>query len=136
MSSYVGAELRRLIATRAGNRCEYCLIREEDTYFGCEVDHIISIKHGGSTEESNLSYACIVCNRHKGSDLGSIEGRTGQLVRFYNPRKDLWEEHFALEDAQINSLTDIGEVTVRIFGFNNYARVLERAELISLGRYP
>jgi hypothetical protein len=35
-------ELRRLVATRAEHLCEYCLIHEEDTFLGCEVDHIIS----------------------------------------------------------------------------------------------
>lgn len=44
----------------------------EDTYFGCQVDHIISEKHGGATEEHNLAYACSYCNRNKGSDIGSI----------------------------------------------------------------
>ncbi len=42
--------------------CEYCLIHEDDTFFGCEVDHIISQKHGGPTEPENLAYACLPCN--------------------------------------------------------------------------
>ena len=88
MSSYVSEELRRLVAARAGYVCEYCLIHEDDTFFECEVDHIISVKHGGPTEEKNLAYACLPCNRHKGSDIGSILGETGQLVRFFNPRVD------------------------------------------------
>ena len=136
MSSYVSAELRRLVAARAGNRCEYCLIHEDETFFGCEVDHSISIKHGGATEASNLAYACMTCNRRKGSDLGSILWRTGQLVRFFNPKVDRWEDHFAIEGAQIKPLTDIGEVTAQIFGFNNEEQILEREELISSGRYP
>ena len=136
MSSYVSAELRRLVAIRAGNRCEYCLIHEDDTYLGCEVEHIISIKHGGITEESNLAYACMICNRRKGSDLGSIGWQSGELVRFYNPRVDKWKEHFMLEEATIKPLTQIGDVTVRIFGFNTEERILERQELISLSRYP
>lgn len=136
MSSYVGAERRRSVIARAGGRCEYCLIREEDTFFGCEVDHIISVKHGGAAESDNLAYACVVCNRQKGSDLGSIVWRTGELVRFYNPRADRWGDHFALEGARVRPLTDIGEVTARIFGFNSEERVPEREELISSGRYP
>ena len=136
MSSYIGADLRRLVAARAGNRCEYCRLYEEDALFAYEVDHIISIKHGGVTVESNLAYACMICNRQKGSDLGSIDWHTGQLVRFYDPRKDLWTEHFMLEGARIKPLTLIGEVTSRIFDFNSDERLLERQELISLGRYP
>ena len=58
MSVYVSAGLRRLVAEGAGRRCEYCLINEEDTFFGCEVDHVVSTKHGGLTTENNLAYAC------------------------------------------------------------------------------
>jgi len=55
--SYIPAELRRLVIARAASRCEYCGIAEADTYFGCEVDHIVSEKHGGLTEEVNLALA-------------------------------------------------------------------------------
>lgn len=136
MNRYVSAELRRLVAARAENRCEYCLIREEDTFFGCEVDHIVSLKHGGGTTEDNLAYACLICNRQKGSDLGSISRRTGELIRFFNPRTDQWEEHFELDEVNIKPLTDIGEATARIFEFNDEERILEREKLLALGRYP
>jgi coproporphyrinogen III oxidase len=36
MSRYVSDELRHFVASRAGNVCEYCLIYEHDTFFGCE----------------------------------------------------------------------------------------------------
>jgi hypothetical protein len=136
MSRYVSEDLRRLVAERAGYVCEYCLIAEADTYFGCEVDHIIGLKHGGPTAAANLAYACMVCNRNKGSDLGSISERTGQLVRFYNPRTDQWATHFQIDGSHIKPLTEIGEVTVRIFKLNEEARVIERLALISDGRYP
>ena len=78
----------------------------------------------------------MLCNRHKGTDLGSIARATGELVRFFNPRIDRWIDHFQLDGARIKPLTNVGEVTVRILGFNNAERVLERADLIDLGRYP
>src|SRR5262249_7484988 len=34
--TYISAELRRLVVARAEGLCEYCLIAEEDTFFGCE----------------------------------------------------------------------------------------------------
>src|SRR6185295_2639172 len=111
MSVYVSADLRRLVAERAKHRCEYCLIGEDDTYFGCEVDHVVSTKHGGATAEDNLAYACMVCNRYKGSDLGSLLRRTGELIRFFNSRTDEWEAHFELSGARIEPRTKIGEVT-------------------------
>ena len=132
---YISVELRRLVIERADHLCEYCLIPEVDTS-ACQVDHIISVKHGGATTEDNLCYACIFCNLQKGTDLGSINWRNGELVRFFNPRRDFWGEHFRLAEAVLEQLTDIGEVTARILDFNNDERILERQALIASGKYP
>lgn len=58
-SSYVSIELRGLVATRADHLCEYCLIHEDDTFLGCTIDHIISLKHGGPTEAETLHIAAL-----------------------------------------------------------------------------
>ena len=134
--TYVSVALRQLVRTRSKSLCEYCLISEEDTYFGCQVDHIISEKHGGATQESNLAYACSYCNRNKGSDIGSIVGETQRFCRFFNPRVDQWTDHFRLDGIRIAALTPIGEVTARILDFNHVDRLIERAELAALGQYP
>ncbi|HEX5443706.1 MAG TPA: HNH endonuclease signature motif containing protein, partial [Pirellulales bacterium] len=99
MTSYVSAELRRLVTARASGVCEYCLIHEDDTWLGCQIDHVISEKHGGLTSADNLAYACVFCNRSKGTDLGSIAQTSGQYIRFFNPRVDQWYEHFSLNGA-------------------------------------
>ena len=135
MARWISTELRHTIADRAKQLCEYCLIAEADTFYGCEVDHIISLKHGGSNEPDNLAYACALCNRAKGSDIGSI-ATSGEFTRFFNPRTDHWPEHFRLEGSLIQPLTTIGEVTARIFGFNDSARLHEREEMIRFGKYP
>lgn len=137
--AYVNAELRRLVTSRAGNRCEYCLIHEKDTFFGCEIDHIISEKHGGPTNADNLALACMICNRNKGSDIGSVLQPDSLLVRFFNPRTDAWVEHFAIDKADgvtIVPLTEIGIVTARILAFNSYERLLERQTLRDAGDDP
>jgi hypothetical protein len=136
MSSYVSASLRRLVASRAGGQCEYCLICENDTYSGCQVDHIVSEKHGGATEPENLAYACACCNRAKGSDIASVASGTGELTRLFNPRADRWAEHFELQGPLIQSRTPIGEATVRTLRLNDAERVLERQVLNQAGRYP
>ena len=134
MSRYISDALRKQVEDRADNICEYCLIPIEETYFGGEIDHIVGIKHDGETILGNLALACQPCNRNKGSDLGSNSATTKILTRFYNPRIDVWTEHFQInEDAEIIPLTEIGEVTVRIFKFNEFERVLERQGLIELG---
>lgn len=123
MTSYINTALRQLVAARADHLCEYCLIHEDDTFFGCEVDHIVSEKHGGQTEAENLAYACALCNRSKGSDVGSLTRTTGVFVRFFNPRSDFWGEHFVLDGASLVALSDIEEVTTRILGFNSSERL-------------
>ena len=55
MSREVGEALRRLVAERAWHVCEYCLVHEDDLFHGCEVDHVLSRKHGGQTTAENLA---------------------------------------------------------------------------------
>jgi hypothetical protein len=136
MSSYVSADLRRFVASRAENICEYCLIHESDTYLGCQVDHIISEKHGGATEPENLAFACAFCNRMKGSDIASIASSTGELTRLFNPRIDHWSNHFDLQGFLIQPRTPIGEATLRILRLNDTERIRERETLCQIDRYP
>ena len=136
MTSYISDQLRQQVALRANFLCEYCLLHEDESYLGCEVDHIISLKHGGPTELWYLGFACMRCNRRKGTDISSINWQTGSLVRFFNPRRDQWAGHFQLSAAHILPLTEIGEVTVRIFGFNEPKRIQERELLWRAGIYP
>ena len=136
MTSYVPADLRRLVESRANGLCEYCLIHESDTFLGCQVDHVIAEKHRGSTIADNLCYACTFCNRAKGTDIGSIAPSTREFTRFFNPRTDHWAEHFALTGVTIEPRTSIGEATAVILGLNQPERLVERRALQSLGRYP
>ena len=134
--TYIPADLRQRVTARAKRCCEYCLIHEDDSYYALQIDHIISEKHGGQTEEDNLALACVVCNRAKGSDIGSTDWRTNTFVRFYNPRTDRWAEHFTLNQVRIVSLTDVARVTERLLQFNVRERLLEREILQAIGRYP
>lgn len=136
MASEISAELRRLVIDRAYHVCEYCLLHENDNYLACEVDHIISIKHSGPTTLENLAYACFMCNRKKGTDVGSIALNTRSFTRFFNPRTDQWSAHFYLRAARIEHSTDVGEVTARVLDFNSHDRVERRQLLIDIGRFP
>ena len=135
MSNLVSEDLRVLVRSRAERLCEYCLMHEDDCLFSHQVDHIISLKHAGATESENLALASIICNRHKGSDVGTILS-SGIFTRFFNPRTDCWSDHFRFEADAIDPLTLIGEATACIFKFNDSERIIERAELAARGRYP
>ncbi|HEV3445857.1 MAG TPA: HNH endonuclease signature motif containing protein, partial [Gemmataceae bacterium] len=96
MSDSVPDDVREFVRLRAGRKCEYCLLHEEDARLSHEPDHIIAIKHQGSTVRENLAWTCFVCNRFKGSDIGSLDSETHEFVRFFNPRTDRWYDHFRL----------------------------------------
>ncbi len=109
---------------------------EVELLAGCEVDHIISRKHGGLTDLANLALSCERCNRAKGTDVGSVSGEPHRFVRLFNPRIDRWEDHFRLEVGRIEPLTEIGGVTVRLLQFNAPDRPLQRRSLQQVGAYP
>ncbi|MBD2194815.1 MULTISPECIES: HNH endonuclease [Calothrix] len=128
--TYISAALRRLVCDRANHACEYCLIPEIAVLVPHEVDHVIAEKHGGQTDETNLALACTICNKYKGSDLTSIDPSNGEIVRLYQPRHDRWYDHFQLKDGEIQPLTAIGRVTVRLLQMNRPERVEERKVLL------
>jgi hypothetical protein len=128
-TSYISTALRRMVEERAKYRCEYCLLPNNISFFSHEIDHVIAEKHGGQTEENNLAYSCLYCNRYKGSDLGSFDPLTGDFSFLFNPRLQEWSEHFALENFQIIGLTPEGRTTAQLLQFNTKARIAERQQL-------
>ncbi|MBW4480072.1 MAG: HNH endonuclease [Tolypothrix brevis GSE-NOS-MK-07-07A] len=136
MADYISVELRKLVVNRASKRCEYCLIHQDFSIYTHEVDHIIAVKHGGETTADNLALSCLSCNRHKGSDFATIDQVTKEIVPLFNPRRQVWDEHFYLEGARIEGKTQIGQGTARLLQLNIPNRVLERQVLMSQGLYP
>ena len=110
----VSAALRRRVQERASGNCEYCLLSETDAYFSHEPDHIIASKHDGPTEFENLCWSCFDCNRFKGSDIASQDPVNDELVRLFNPRKDMWKDLFKLDDSTVVGLTPSGRATIEV----------------------
>lgn len=54
----------------------------------------------------------------------------------FNPRVDAWQAHFQLSDSLIEGLTPIGRANATLLRFNLPGLLMERALLISSGRYP
>ena len=134
MSKTIPKSLRQAAAKRAGFCCEYCRIPDIDSYYGFQVDHIISRKHDGLTVLKNLAYACPDCNRYKGTDLGTYLDQPFIFIRLFNPRLDNWNEHFEIDElGLISSKTKIGEATIKILAINHPDRIIERKFLLKLG---
>ena len=131
MSKYLSEKIRDLVAKRAEFRCEYCLIYERFSFLTFHIDHIISLKHGGSSDISNLAYACPVCNLNKGTDIATVIGPADQPIPFFNPRRDNWNEHFQIESSGlIIAKTKEGNATLKILDLNSPDSIIERKVLI------
>ena len=112
--TYIAVELRGHVRERADGRCEYCRVPETDTFMPHEADHIYAEKHGGETTADNLCLSCWMCNRHKGTDLTSLDPLTGDITPLFHPRNATWAEHFSLDGPYIRPLTAQARVTVRL----------------------
>ncbi|HEX3627655.1 MAG TPA: HNH endonuclease signature motif containing protein [Verrucomicrobiae bacterium] len=136
MSTDINHKLRKQVADRAYHVCEYCLIHEGDVFWGFELEHIISRKHDGPTALDNLAWACICCNRHKGTDIATLAGEPPAITRLFHPRSDNWSQCFVLQGIEIEGLNRVGAGTSRLLKFNDESRLKERGLLKITGRYP
>jgi HNH endonuclease len=136
MTPHISVPLRQWVSDRAQGKCEYCRMHQEFSIYTHEVDHIVAIKHGGATIADNLVLSCLPCNRHKGSDLTSIDPITGEITSLFNPRSQNWAEHFKLEDGYILGLTSVGRTTVFLLKLNEPTRLQIRQALILEELYP
>jgi HNH endonuclease len=135
VSTIIGDALREIVRRRAGERCEYCLIAEI-FISPHEPDHIIAVQHRGPTSAENLALACFDCNRRKGPNISSVDPISGQIIPLFNPRRDIWQDHFQLDGARIVGVSPAGRATIELLDFNNPIRILIRKELQRIDRYP
>jgi hypothetical protein len=134
----VSASVRGQIRLRAGGRCEYCQLPDRYSSYGFHVDHIIPVKrHGGSEEILNFAWACFRCNTTKASDIASYDYDAGAalLTPLFNPRTQVWSEHFELDGSLIIGKTSAGRITVRILEINSEKQIRSRQLLIDTGRW-
>jgi hypothetical protein len=127
---------RRLVWERAAGRCEYCWMPQRYASLPHELDHTRARKHRGASTTANMCLACANCNAAKGSNVAGFDPVSDQLVPLFNPRSDVWSEHFAWDRHILVGLTAIGRATVDVLRINDPLR-LEHRRLLSLaGLYP
>ena len=117
---------RHLIASRAHGRCEYCQLSQTDTILPHEIDHIRARKHRGLNTLQNTCWACAYCNAAKGSNVAGYDPLTDQLVPLFNPRADLWLDHFEWDGPILVGKTPFGRATIDVLGINRDERVEHR----------
>jgi hypothetical protein len=61
---------------------------------------------------------------------------TGEKVLIFNPRQQLWKEHFRWDDVRVVGLTPTGRATIDALKINRAIMLTIRAEEELLGRHP
>jgi hypothetical protein len=131
------ADLREMVRERAGRRCEYCLLHQEDEpYFSFHIEHVVAKQHGGSDRPRNLALACHHDNLHKGPNLTGIDPKTGKVVRLFHPRRHSWDRHFRWDGPRLLGRTPTGRATVAVLAMNHPDRIALRELLIDEGVFP
>ncbi len=136
---YISAEAEQRVRTATRNRCGYCLSPQHLVMARLEIEHIVPLAKGGSNDESNLWLACPLCNRHKGDKTAAVDPETGEIVPLFNPRTQVWSEHFRWSDdaLRIIGLTPSGRATVIALHLSDDPDALEvRSYWVLAGWHP
>jgi hypothetical protein len=103
-----------------------------------EFEHLHPAAHGGATVRVNLWLACTRCNDFKGDRVDALDPETGETVPLFNPRTQVWVEHFAWspDGTLIIGVTSIGRATLVALKLNNEYIVVARQFGVEAGWWP
>lgn len=128
--------IQAAVRARAKARCEYCRFPEAFAELPFHCDHIIARQHGGESSIDNLAFACCFCNRFKGPNLSGVDPKSTDVVRLFDPRRDVWEDHFEWQGAWLIGRTASARATIQALRLNRPDAVGVRALLMREGVYP
>ena len=138
MSKFVRISIRRKTKDRAQGLCEYCLCPESYSTSTFECEHIQPSSLDGTSDINNLAWACGGCNRIKSNRTSVKDIKSGRMVALYNPRQDVWEDHFKWSHnwLELIGLTPCGRATIEWLQLNRPGVKNMRSVLILVGKHP
>lgn len=130
--------LKQAIKIRAKYCCEYCLTPEYFSPDPFENDHIQPSSKDGDNDFENYAFSCSGCNGFKFNAIEAIDPASAQVVRLYNPRKDIWNEHFCWDEnfTVLLGISPIGRATVFKLKLNRTGLINLRVALRTVGEFP
>ncbi len=133
----VSASIRKKVEERAKRLCEYCLSPLEFSSDPFSVEHIYPISKGGTNDLENLALACQGCNGSKSTKTEGFDAISQTTAQFYNPRQDVWSEHFAWNEdfTELIGKTAKGRVTIKVLKLNR-RRVMNLRRILVLAGEP
>jgi len=117
----VSAKTREAVRKRARGLCEYCHADEHWQFVKFTIDHIIPQSKEKNNSIENLALACRNCNERRSNLVESADPDSGEIVLIFNPRADLWNDHFMWTDdgVLIVGTTSTGRATIKLLDLND-----------------
>lgn len=134
--SDISASLHTEIVVRAGNRCEYCRLSQLGQEATFHIDHVVPRAAGGQTIADNLALACVSCSLRKWATQFAPDPDSGVEVPLFNPRTQVWVEHFRWQGEEVVPLTPTARATIVTLAMNRPLIVAIRQEETLRGRHP
>lgn len=133
----ISAASRREVEKRAKRLCEYCQSPLDFSSDPFSIEHILPTSKGGADDSENLALACQGCNGHKFTKTEAYDQISRTTAHFYNPRKDVWNEHFVWSEdfTEIVGKTAKGRVTVKTLKLNRQSVKNLRRLLVLAGEH-
>ena len=130
--------IREKVEAGANKLCEYCLSPLEFSPDPFSIEHIFPLFLGGTNDLENLALSCQGCNGSKSIKTEAFDLVSQTISSFYNPRKDVWSEHFVWNEdfTEIIGLTAKGRVTVKTLKLNRQRVINLRKILMLAGEHP
>lgn len=112
---------KELVRKRANYLCEYCHSWERISATRFTVDHVRPKSLTGSDDAANLALACRRCNERRYNFVIGIDPETKSEVAIFNPRKQIWSEHFTWspDGKTIIGTTPVGRATCERLDLND-----------------
>ena len=134
----ISPSTRKTVAKRANYLCEYCLSPQDFSTQSHSIEHILPKIKKGSDELENLALACQGCNSYKSDKIEAVDSFTKRISPLYNPRTDIWKDHFIWSDdyLEIIGTTAKGRATINLLKLNRQGVINLRTVLISYGEHP
>lgn len=124
------------VVHRAVNRCEYCRLSQLGQEATFHLDHVLPRAAGGPTTADNLALACVSCSLRKWAKQTAVDPDTGEEVSLFNPRTQVWSEHFRWDNERVVPLTPTGRATAAALAMNRPVILAVRQEEALRGRHP
>jgi 5-methylcytosine-specific restriction endonuclease McrA len=83
------------VAADAHSECGYCRAPQRALPYRLEIEHLLPVSLGGSSERENLWLSCHKCNKLRSNRIMGIDPLTQEEVKLFNPRQEVWTDHFS-----------------------------------------